>query len=103
MKMRLSKSEIEIIKSVASEVWGNKTRIYLFGSRIDDSKKGGDIDLYVPLSEGLKPQSIILQKAKFLAKLDLLLGEQKIDLLVRTPYNRNLPIIKTAQSTGIAL
>ena len=47
--MRLSISEIKIIKSVASEVWGAKTKIYLFGSRTDDSKKGVDIDFYYHL------------------------------------------------------
>jgi uncharacterized protein len=101
--MRLAKAEITIIKSVAVEVWGVKTKIYLFGSRTDDSKKGGDIDLYVSLDEEPQPQKIMLQKAEFLAKLDLLLGEQKIDLLVRTKYNKQLSIIKTAQKTGVAL
>ena len=101
--MRLSKSEIKIIKSVASEVWGTKTMIYLFGSRTDDSKKGGDIDLFVDLETEQEPKKIMLQKAEFLGKLDILLGEQKIDLLVRTHYNNHLSIIKTAQLKGVAL
>lgn len=101
--MRLSESEIKIIKHTAREVWGAKTIIYLFGSRIDDSKKGGDIDLFVNLEAGQNPKKIMLQKAEFLGKLDILLGEQKIDLLVCTPYNNQLPIIKTAQKEGIAL
>ena len=101
--MRLSKSEIEIIKSVSAEVWGINTTIYLFGSRVDDSKKGGDIDLYINLDEEPEPQKIMLQKAEFLAKLDLLLGEQKIDLLVSPNHNKQLPIIKTARKTGVEL
>lgn len=101
--MRLSKFEIEIIKRVATEVWGDKTLIYLFGSRTDDSKKGGDIDLFIYLAEEQKPKTIMLKKAEFLCKLDLLLGEQKIDVLVRTPYNNHLSIIKTAQLNGIEL
>jgi predicted nucleotidyltransferase len=101
--MRLSKSEIKIIKNVACEVWGAKTMIYLFGSRTDDSKIGGDIDLFVDLESEQEPQKIMLQKAEFLSKLDIQLGEQKIDLLVKTPYNNHLPIIKTAQINGVAL
>ena len=101
--MRLSKSEINIIKNVACEVWGDQTMIYLFGSRTDDSKKGGDIDLFVDLEAEQEPKKIMLQKAEFLGKLDFLLGEQKIDLLVKTHYNNYLPIIRTAQITGIAL
>ena len=101
--MRLSQVEINIIKSVAHEVWGTKTMIYLFGSRTDDSKKGGDIDLFVDLEAEQEPKKIMLQKAEFLGKLDFMLGEQKIDLLVRTHYNNHLPIIKTAQKKGVAL
>ena len=101
--MRLSKSEIDIIKSVADEVWGEKTVVYLFGSRTDDSKKGGDIDLYIQLTEEQSPRNLMLQKAAFLGKLEIRLGEQKIDLLIRTKNNANLPIIKTAIKNGIAL
>jgi predicted nucleotidyltransferase len=54
--MRLSKSEIEIIKRVAGEVCGNNTAVLLFGSRTDDSKKGGDIDLYIHLTEEQIPK-----------------------------------------------
>jgi len=32
------------------EIFGDG-KIYLFGSRTDDSKKGGDIDLYLCLTE----------------------------------------------------
>lgn len=101
--MRLSSSEIKIIKSVACEVWGNQAHIYLFGSRADDFKKGGDIDLYVNLPVDQAPREIMLKKAEFLGKLDFLLGEQKIDLLVKTSHNTHLPIIKTAELTGIEL
>ena len=101
--MRLSASEIEIIKRVTIEVWGNKTLIYLFGSRTDDSKKGGDIDLYVQLDEEQEPKKIMIQKAAFLSKLDILLGEQKIDVVIKTRDNNHLPIIKSAQLNGIAL
>ncbi|NEW84579.1 MAG: nucleotidyltransferase domain-containing protein [Mariniphaga sp.] len=101
--MRLSASEIEIIKRVANEVWGSKTLIYLFGSRTDDSKKGGDIDLYVQLDEEQESKKIMIQKAAFLSKLDILLGEQKIDVVIKTRDNKHLPIIKSAQLNGIAL
>ena len=77
--------------------------IYLFGSRTDDSKKGGDIDLFVDLESEQEPQKIMLQKAEFLSKLDILLGEQKIDLLIKTSYNNQLPIIKAARKKGVAL
>ena len=42
--MRLSRKEIEVILNVAQKIYGTSVKVYLFGSRTDDSKKGGDID-----------------------------------------------------------
>lgn len=44
--MRLKRSEITIIKQAFSDVF-TKGSLYLFGSRVDDNKRGGDIDLYI--------------------------------------------------------
>ena len=44
--MRLSQKELETIKNTIHSVFG-EVGVYLFGSRVDDSKKGGDIDLYI--------------------------------------------------------
>jgi hypothetical protein len=41
--MRLSKKEIETIKQVFLEVF-KSGEIYLFGSRLDDTKKGGGLN-----------------------------------------------------------
>ena len=45
--MRLSKKEIQIILRVAKEIYGEGVEVYLFGSRLNDEKKGGDINLQV--------------------------------------------------------
>ncbi len=44
--MRLSNHETELIKNKVQTIFGDAF-IYLFGSRVDDKKKGGDIDLYI--------------------------------------------------------
>ena len=44
--MRLSKKELETIKNSIKDTFGDAV-VYLFGSRVDDSKTGGDIDLYI--------------------------------------------------------
>ena len=44
--MRLSGRILSMIKRSAKESFGNAD-LYLFGSRVDDSKRGGDIDIAV--------------------------------------------------------
>ena len=43
--MRLTEFEINVIKQSARDVFGSDVQFFLFGSRVDDTKKGGDIDL----------------------------------------------------------
>ncbi len=44
--MRVSTKEISIIRKSIEAIFGDAV-VYLFGSRLDDSKQGGDIDLYI--------------------------------------------------------
>lgn len=45
--MRLTQGEIDTIVRIAREIYGWGVEVFLFGSRTDDSKRGGDIDLLV--------------------------------------------------------
>jgi predicted nucleotidyltransferase len=61
-------------------------KIYLFGSRVDDSKRGGDIDLYLIPSQKFDNERD--RKIKFLVKLDSYIGEQKIDVILAKDSSR---------------
>lgn len=93
--MRLEPEQREaIVETIRS--YDPESTVYLFGSRLDDSARGGDIDLLV-ISRRITREQLID------VKLDLYdrLGEQKIDLLVtdapRTAFQR------LARSEGVAL
>ena len=45
--MRLSEEQKAIVKQVGQEVFGNNVQLALFGSRLNDHVKGGDIDILV--------------------------------------------------------
>ncbi len=94
--MRLSEFEVKSIKE-SIRVFDPDALIYLFGSRTDDSKKGGDIDILV-LSE------ILTSKEKRLIKLDLYdkIGEQKLDIII-SKNDANNSFVKLAESGGIIL
>lgn len=74
--MRLNEYEVNAIKDTIHSFDSN-ANIYLFGSRVYDHKKGGDIDLLI-ISD------ILIQKNARDIK-DVLydkLGEQKIDIVI---------------------
>lgn len=95
--MRLSQTYIEVIKKYFNQFFQNG-EIYLFGSRVDDSKKGGDIDLYLVLKEH---SNLFEKKIKFLSRVKRELGEQKIDIVFNSDSSRLIE--KEALKWGIRL
>ena len=96
--MRLNNFEQKMIRKTFIEVFkGGK--IYLFGSRVDDSQRGGDIDLY--LVPKVKFDDEIKRKIEFLIKLEGYIGEQKIDAILAQDKNR--PIEQEALKYGVEL
>lgn len=99
--MRLTPRETHIIRNTANEVFGPDVGVRLFGSRLDDNARGGDIDLLI---ESDKPIEDRFHKALELgAKLQIRLGDQKIDVLVLDPEVRVQPIHDQARRSGIPL
>lgn len=45
--MRLQPNEVNAIAQAVREAFTPGTAVFLFGFRVDDSKRGGDIDLLV--------------------------------------------------------
>lgn len=76
--MRLQTKELDIIRQVAKEIYGSNVKVYLFGSRTDDSKRGGDIDLLVRTPQ---QKQGVLSRIRMIARLKELLGDQKIDVI----------------------
>jgi predicted nucleotidyltransferase len=82
--MRLSNYEILSIKQVFKQFF-QEGEIYLFGSRVNDDLKGGDIDLYI---SNHNVTNILERKLKFLVELKKKIGDQKIDLIISKDINR---------------
>ena len=95
--MRLQVNEIQQILQVARDIYGNDVKVYLFGSRTDDTKRGGDIDLLIRTSEAKKG---ILSRVRMIARLKHLLGDQKIDVI---GDHEDSLVTREALATGILL
>ena len=93
--MRLSIAEITAIKSTITDLDPNAL-VYLFGSRVDDTKRGGDIDLLI-MSEKLYADD----RNKIRWQLWERIGEQKIDILIAKDTTD--PFVRLARTTGTQL
>lgn len=95
LSVRLTPHEIEEIRSVIRSS-DPMARIFLFGSRTDIVKKGGDIDLLI-LSSSL------LERDKRNIRMNLCssLEEQKIDIIISK--DSSSPFVKIALERGVEL
>ena len=81
-KVRLTLNEIITIKKVFRQFFLPHDQLWLFGSRADLAKKGGDIDLYVETTYK-SLNDITKSQSQFYATLMMALGEQKIDIVIK--------------------
>jgi len=93
--MRLKQTEINTIKNIINQL-DESARIYLYGSRVDDGLKGGDIDLLV-FSKNIS----FMDKLKIKAELHYKLGEQKVDLLITEDTQK--PFVQLVMETAVLL
>ena len=99
--MRLSEEQIRVIKQQAAEQFGNESRVWLFGSRVDDTARGGDIDLYIETEGTVENRASAA--ARFSASLQLRLGDQRIDVVLVDSHTRPQQIHEAAKEGGVQL
>ncbi len=95
--MRLTPAQIATIKSTARAVLGDDAQVTLFGSRVDDAQKGGDVDLYVELDGPASLMQKIRCKVSLQDQLDM-----PVDLIVK-PLGDSSPIALIAKQEGVRL
>ena len=93
--MRITEIEKETICLSIHEK-DSEAKIYLFGSRADDSKKGGDIDLLI-ISQKITDKDVRKIRWNIIDKI----GEQKIDIVLVNDISK--PFTKIAINEGILL
>ena len=87
--MRLYKEQVQLLKNKLYSI-SEDAKIYLFGSRVDDTKKGGDIDLLI-ISDKLTKKDLRLIRVEFFEYF----GEQKLDIVLdngelKTPFVKHI-------------
>jgi len=92
--MRIDKRTASTLVEIAREHFGD-VEVRLFGSRLDDSRRGGDIDIQI-----FAPESTYRDEVAFLADVEQRLGE-RVDL--RVQRGEPLLIDTIAMDAGIVL
>lgn len=85
--VRLTADEVQAIKAAAVEAFGASAVVRLFGSRVDDAKRGGDIDLLI---EAPADRIGIVHESRFLSNLFRRIDERKVDVVL-TQQGQPLP------------
>jgi len=96
--MRLTDSEAQAIHRLALQVGGAKSRLRLFGSRLDDTAHGGDLDLLLELPEPVENPALIA--ARLSALVSRVMHGRRVDVLISAPNLKHLPIHEIAFKEG---
>ena len=99
--MRLTPSQIETICSTARQLLGTGVKVTLFGSRVDDNRKGGDVDLMVEVPEAIDDPALI--SARMASRVSRAMEGRKVDVVLKAPNLMLQPIHQIAQQTGVVL
>lgn len=96
--MRLTDKQIQIIRQVALQIAGCRSRVRIFGSRLDDAAQGGDIDLMLELLEPVDNPALMAARMSALVSRAML--GRKVDVLLSAPNLMRLPIHEIAFREG---
>ena len=99
--MRLSPEQIALTRQIVQMLVGTQSRVWLFGSRVDDSLRGGDIDLLVDCDKLVNDPALLA--ARLSASLSRAMDGRKVDVIIRAPNLLALPIHTIAVEEGVQL
>jgi len=96
--MRLTELQIQTIRQLALDFAGSRSRVRIFGSRLDDAARGGDLDLMLELPDPVDNPA--LMAAQMSARVSRLMHGRKVDVLLSAPNLMRLPIHEVAFREG---
>jgi predicted nucleotidyltransferase len=96
--MRLTSEQVQIILQLAHQLAGSQARVRVFGSRLDDALRGGDLDLMLECPGPIDDPAWLA--ARLAAQVSRVLRGRKVDVLISAPNLMRLPIHEVASKEG---
>ena len=98
--MRLTSAETEAIVRAVREVFGDTARVRVFGSRVHDDLKGGDLDLFVEVERG---GASIANEQRLRDLIAPALDDLRTDIVLHERGRPTSPIEQIALRDGVLL
>jgi predicted nucleotidyltransferase len=99
--MRLTNQQVQTIKQATAEIFGTDARVWLFGSRADDSRRGGDVDLMVETTESSENPAMLA--ARLSARVSRSMHGRHVDVVLNAKPVQQGGNQTTASTRGIRL
>ena len=96
--MRLSPKHRQLIRDLVRQECGAQARVRLFGSRLDDTRRGGDVDLLVELDAPVERPALLA--ARLSALLSRLLEGRAVDVVLSAPNLARQSAHRVAEQQG---
>ena len=98
--MRLTPAEIEAIRVAVHEVFGDTAGVRVFGSRVRDDLKGGDLDLLVEVAPGA---ASIANEQRLRDLIAPALDDLRVDIVLHVRGQDPTPVERIGFRDGIRL
>ena len=99
--MRLTSEQIQAIRTGVAQVTGQGAQVWLFGSRLDDQARGGDVDLLLELDAPVDEPAQLA--ARLSVRISRAMHGRKVDVVVKAPNLMHMPIHTIAMQEGVRL
>lgn len=96
--MRISPKQIATIIQTTRSIAGQDAQVWLFGSRLDDTRKGGDIDLLIEST----PVAGLMDRARIKSRLEQKL-QLPVDVLATRPGAAGNPFVSIVRAHAVRL
>lgn len=96
--MRLTANQIDFIRQVTKQLAGDRAQVRVFGSRLEDTAKGGDLDLLLELPESVENPAMLA--ARMSTEVSRKMYGRKVDVVISAPNLKKLPIHEIGHREG---
>ncbi len=99
--MRLRPQDVNALRTVIYDLAPDVSAIRLFGSRLDDNARGGDVDLMIDFEHPVDNPAVL--SARLAVRASRAMSNRKVDILLRAPNLMSSAIHQIALDEGVVL